>query len=98
MPGGMAPLVAGWKQQFGSWPAGPTLAGQPPTLPFPQTPLDLVVQIRVDASWIDITPFVYQRDGHLNVEIARGRANEAARIDPSTASFQLNNRGGQFSP
>lgn len=95
MPGGLAARVAGWQKRYGAWPASPTPAGTPATLPFPQTPLDLSVKIYVDGSWIDITPSVYSRG---RIEITRGKANEAGRVDPSRARWELNNRDGQFSP
>src|SRR5215469_174438 len=43
--------------------------------------------------WNDITPFIYQRD---TVHIQRGRQNEASTMQPSTATFTLNNRDGRF--
>ncbi len=85
----LAARAADWLDQWG------TLASPPAPLPFPQAPLDLSVAVFVDGSWIDITPSVYHRAG---IEVARGRSSEAGQVDPSRATFQLNNRDGQFSP
>jgi hypothetical protein len=97
MPGGLAARVAGWQKRLGAWPGISTPASSPAAPPFPQSPLDVVVQIYVDGSWIDITPSVYG-GGRAQIEVTRGRANEAGQVDPSRARFQLNNRDGQFSP
>lgn len=45
-------------------------------------------------TWTDITGFVYQDEG---VKIARGRPDEASRVDPGELSLTLDNRDGRFS-
>src|SRR5215469_16230284 len=45
------------------------------------------------SSWTDISTYIYQRDG---LYIQRGRQNEAATMQPGTASFTLNNKDGRF--
>jgi len=69
-----------------------------PILPaFPEAPLAINVKILVDGSWLDITSWVYGQD-RAQIEINRGRSDEAKLVEPSRAGFQLNNRDGQFSP
>jgi hypothetical protein len=51
--------------------------------------------------WVDISPYIYYRDGSTKVSISRGRPDESAGSlpPPQSCSFQLNNRGAhQFSP
>lgn len=54
------------------------------------------VQLLVDGAWLDISALgkVYTRNP---VTITSGRANEAARVEASRATFTLDNRGGEFS-
>lgn len=62
---------------------------------FPQTVLELLVELNLGGVWTDVTPFVYRRD---MVTIKRGRANEATRTEPSACALTFNNRDGRFSP
>lgn len=61
---------------------------------FPQTPLNILVEIELDAVWTDITAYV-MRD---QIQIQRGRADESAQVETSTCTLTLNNRDGRFSP
>lgn len=66
---------------------------------FPQSPLDLRVELNLAGAWTNITPYLYQRDGEqAPVKISRGKPDEATQANPSTCSFELNNRDGRFSP
>lgn len=50
----------------------------------------------VARDWVDVTAEpVHARS---RIEMARGRANETSRADPSRCAFELDNRGGDFSP
>ncbi|MFE2329920.1 hypothetical protein ACFXD5_39475 [Streptomyces sp. NPDC059385] len=62
---------------------------------FPQTPLDIQVDLLIDDAWTEITSDVYTRD---EIRISRGRANEAGRVDPGRCTLTLNNRSGKYSP
>ncbi|NJP75011.1 hypothetical protein HCJ99_30140, partial [Streptomyces sp. C1-2] len=62
---------------------------------FPQTPLDVLIELYVSGQWTDITQDVYTRDG---LHIARGRSDEAGVVDPGKCSMTLNNRDGKYSP
>lgn len=62
---------------------------------FPQTPLDIQVDLKIDGAWADITSDVYRRDA---ITISRGRSNEEGQIGPSDCSLTLNNRAGKYSP
>src|SRR6266496_11470 len=97
----MRRMVAGAKRRVvgprRGWRRPPPIASSPEIVPFPLASLDVNVAIYVDASWIDVTPFVFG-GSRADIQITRGRADEAGQVDPSRARFQLNNRDGQFSP
>lgn len=62
---------------------------------FPQTPLDIQVDLEIDGAWTEITSDVYGRDA---IDIRRGRSNEEGQIGPGACSLTLNNRSGKYSP
>ncbi|MGP3686537.1 hypothetical protein ACTVZO_17825 [Streptomyces sp. IBSNAI002] len=62
---------------------------------FPQTPIELLAEMQIGGVWTSITSTL--REG-VPVTIERGRPDEASSVDPSTASFQLDNRGNLYSP
>lgn len=65
---------------------------------FPQTPLDVELAILVDGAWDStITPYVFGREGG-GVSIFRGAPSEGQSTDPGRMSFELDNRGGRFTP
>ncbi len=64
---------------------------------FPQTPLDVDVELYYDAAWNNINAYVYHRSGSPII-ITRGRANEGKRCDPAKLVCEINNRDGRFSP
>ncbi|WP_030387074.1 hypothetical protein [Streptomyces sp. NRRL S-241] len=61
---------------------------------FPQTPIELLAEMQIGGVWVDITGDLYARSP---LTIERGRPDEAARVDPTKVSFQLNNRGNKYS-
>ncbi|AZM91429.1 hypothetical protein [Streptomyces sp. W1SF4] len=62
---------------------------------FPQTPIELLAEMQIGGVWTDITGDLYAR---APLSIERGRQDEAARVDPARASFQLDNRQNKYSP
>ncbi|MEU6098973.1 hypothetical protein [Streptomyces sp. NPDC047079] len=62
---------------------------------FPQTPLDVRIDLQVNGIWTDITSDVYTAE---KITITRGRADEGARVDPGKCTLTLNNRLGKYSP
>lgn len=62
---------------------------------FPQTPLEVKVELQLASVWTDVTAYTYTRDP---IQIARGRADEASGASPSTCGLTFNNRDGRFSP
>lgn len=62
---------------------------------FPQTPLDVQIELQVGGVWTDITSDVYTAE---KITIERGRADEGQRTDPGKCSMTLNNRLGKYSP
>lgn len=62
-------------------------------------PIGLTVELYLGSlGWTDISAFVLYRDSSQLVSITRGRPNETSQIQPQTATFQVNNRDGRFSP
>jgi hypothetical protein len=53
------------------------------------------VELLLGGVWTDITSHTYLRD---RITIARGRRDEGSRVDPSSCTLTLNNKGGYFSP
>ncbi|GGZ80233.1 hypothetical protein ACFOOM_07550 [Streptomyces echinoruber] len=64
-------------------------------MPFPQTPLDVQVELQLGGAWTDITSDVYTAE---RITIERGRADEGQRVDPGKCALTLNNRLGKYSP
>ncbi|MGW5852081.1 hypothetical protein ACWFQ8_29745 [Streptomyces sp. NPDC055254] len=62
---------------------------------FPETPVELLAEMQVGGVWTDITADLYARSP---LTIERGRPDEATRVDPSKAGFQLDNRQNKYSP
>ncbi|MEV6571874.1 hypothetical protein [Streptomyces sp. NPDC051577] len=62
---------------------------------FPTTPIELLAELQIGGTWTDVTADLYAR-GPLTIE--RGRPDEATRVDPAKAGFQLDNRGNKYSP
>lgn len=96
----LAPLVAAVRRRPAHWKfgipaasgtAGPVLDGGD------GGPIGLTVEIFIFSAWVDISPYVYYRNG-VGVSITRGRGDETSQVQPQTASMILNNRDGRFSP
>ena len=62
---------------------------------FPQTPLDIKVDLKVDGVWQDVTPDVLTRD---LLTITRGRPDEGARTDPGKCKLTFNNGLSRVNP
>lgn len=62
---------------------------------FPQTPLDVEIDLWISNAWVDVTSDVYVSD---KITITRGRADEGARVDPGKCALTFNNRLGKYSP
>lgn len=62
---------------------------------FPQTPLDVRVELFVNNAWANITSDTYVAEG---IRIGRGRSDHASRTDPAQCALTLNNRSGKYSP
>lgn len=59
---------------------------------------EVYTELYIDDTWVDISTDVQVRDNNGQVSVKRGKANEASNVEPSTCDFELNNRGGQYSP
>jgi hypothetical protein len=64
---------------------------------FPQTPLQVDIELYYSAAWNNINQYVYHRSANPIV-ITRGRQNEGQACDPGHMTLELNNRDGRFSP
>ena len=62
---------------------------------FPQSQLDIRTELLLGGAWTDISSKTYQRAGYV---ITRGHPDESSQVQPQTATLQVDNRGGQFSP
>ncbi|WP_442803370.1 hypothetical protein OG411_17275 [Streptomyces pseudogriseolus] len=60
---------------------------------FPDTPLDLRLELLVDGAWAKVP--TYARD---RVEVETGRRDRAAVTDPGSLGITINNRAGRYSP
>ncbi len=76
-------------------------AGDNFTLPFPQSPLPVAVDLFMFGNWVEVTRLansqagVYARD---KVTVARGRTAEGPVADPTRINLTLNDRDGRFTP
>lgn len=62
---------------------------------FPTTILERVVQAFIDGAWVDISSYVYHRDGIL---ITRGGGSEQSTTQPVKCDLSLDDRDERFSP
>ncbi|MDX2921305.1 hypothetical protein [Streptomyces sp. NE06-03C] len=62
---------------------------------FPQTPLDVRVELGIGGAWTDVTGDTYTRSP---ITITRGAADESSSLEPSTCELEFNNRLGKYSP
>ncbi|MFE9764610.1 hypothetical protein ACFYPC_08785 [Streptomyces sp. NPDC005808] len=62
---------------------------------FPQTPLDVRIDLQINGIWTDVTSDVYTAE---KITITRGRSDEGVRADPGKCSLTFNNRLGKYSP
>lgn len=91
--------VSGRKLAPGYVFAPTTRAGGSPYVPGPADPIGLAVELNLGAlGWVDVSPYALYRDSSAFITISRGRPNETSSITPQTATFQLNNSDGRFSP
>lgn len=62
---------------------------------FPQTPLDVRVELLIGGVWTDVTKDTYAAE---KISIARGRADEGARTDPGSCELTFNNGASRIVP
>lgn len=60
---------------------------------FPETPLELLLEILVDGAWMPVP--TYNRDP---VDVQVGMGERATVTDPGSLAITINNRSGRFSP
>ena len=63
--------------------------------PFPSVPLATKVELLINGTWTDVTPYVYQR---ADMVITSGRPDESQQLQQGSCTFTLNNRDLSFSP
>ncbi|MFD4000840.1 hypothetical protein [Streptomyces rubiginosohelvolus] len=62
---------------------------------FPQTPLDVRVELGIGGAWTDVTADTYTRSP---ITITRGAADESSSLEHSKCELEFNNRLGKYSP
>lgn len=65
---------------------------------FPTTPRDVEVGLFLNGQWVDAISTGNGVRESDPIQISAGRGNWGSRIDPSSASFRLDNRDGRWSP
>jgi len=66
----------------------------PPAPSFPETPLDIRLELGLPSGWADITADALTRDP---ITITRGRADEASTADPARLKTSLKDPDGRYS-
>lgn len=92
MPGSIAARTMAWRRRMGGV-AGPLSASGEASNGDP-----VQVELYVNGTWIDITPYVMVRDNSGDIKITRGRRDEGSSTEQSSCHFTLNNRDGRWSP
>lgn len=64
---------------------------------WPETKLDVFVEMFLGGQFRDISSDVYGHD-RADVVISRGKSSEAGRLEPTRLDMELNNRDGRYSP
>ncbi|MGW1000738.1 hypothetical protein [Streptomyces sp. NPDC002520] len=62
---------------------------------FPQTPLDVRIELLINGAWSNVTADVYTAE---KISISRGRADESARTDPGKCTLTFNNSASRVAP
>ena len=63
----------------------------------PLFPLNIMVEILINGTFRDISPYVYQRDG-INITGGSQDKTPHEKAQPSQATFTLDNRDFRFTP
>jgi hypothetical protein len=58
--------------------------------------LDLKTELQINGVWTDVSSFTFNNDQAAGVGITRGNGDESTSMNPSQASFGLNNADGRF--
>ena len=90
----IAPLIAAWQRRLANPPVPVAASGE--------TGSGAAVQVEplAGGAWVDITATssVMVRDDSGNINITRGIRDEGSQTEQATASMQLKNQDGNFSP
>ena len=99
MPQALAPLWEGFRRLVDPRSALPVTRATGPApvsvAAFPAGILQQRAELFLGGSWLDVTGYLYARD---QVQITRGRSDEAGQVDPSRCRFTVDNRDGRWSP
>jgi hypothetical protein len=89
----VAPLVAGFRRRLANLPGPVRASGEA------STGEPVLVELFVAGEWVDITSYCMVRDDSGQVRITYGiQGGEGSQTDRATASLQLRNDDGRFSP
>lgn len=64
-------------------------------MPFPEEPLGLQGDLRINSAWTNITGDLYTRDP---ITLTRGRPYRASTANPATCSMTIRNLDGKYTP
>ncbi|GAA2673908.1 hypothetical protein GCM10010400_40060 [Streptomyces aculeolatus] len=64
---------------------------------FPESQLDLHVEMQLGGVWTDLGGDPRGLDGTTAIEIKRGRGSESGDVEPGTCTMTLDNRSGKYS-
>jgi hypothetical protein len=92
MPGGLAAQVMGWQRRMGAV-AGPLSASGEASTGQPVT-----VELLVNGTWVDITPYVMVRDDQGQITLTKGIRDEGNQTEQANATLPLKNQDGRFTP
>jgi hypothetical protein len=65
---------------------------------FPVTPLDTVIEALIGGTWVNITSDVLGEGANTKIKLHRGRDDTFGTAQPSSATMELKNPAGKYSP
>lgn len=89
----IAPFVAAFKRRLGNLP-GPAVRGSGEA----SNDEPVMVELWINGEWVDVTSYVMVRDDGGRIQLTKGIRSEGGQTDHASASVQLRNTDGRWSP